>query len=118
MNENIIQEIKRTKWHADWGGTTPLVDISFAPDLYFFGLNRNFEKRYSKVFVIIKKGVAQGYLPEQEYKRLGTSLAKKLKTIKDAKKWSNEFIDLADKMYAIIDLPPKEFLKKWRISKH
>src|SRR5665648_219242 len=113
MKKELIEKIKKTKWHADWSGTTPLLDVSFAPDLYFYGLERGFGKGYSNLFVVYKKGVAQGFLPEREYVQLGVNLAKKLKTIEDAQKWSKEFVKLADRMCVLVDLPPMDFLKKW-----
>jgi phosphohistidine swiveling domain-containing protein len=116
MKKEIIERIKKTEWHADWGGTTPLLDVSFAPDLYFHGLERRFGKGYTNLLVIYKKGVAQGFLPEREYVRLGIDLARKLKTIEAAQKWSREYVKLADRIVALVNLPPMEFLKKWEKS--
>lgn len=100
------------------GGTPPIVDFSFAPELYFYGMQRVSGKKYSSVLVIVKNGVAQGYLPELEYERLGNHLSGKFKKLKDAKRWANEFMQLADKMYAIIEMNPENFLKKWQVSKN
>jgi phosphohistidine swiveling domain-containing protein len=116
MKRETIYKIKKTKWHADWGGPTPLLDVSFAPALYFSTLERKFGKGYSNLFVIYKKGIAQGFLPEKEYKQLGTHLAKKIRTVDDAKKWAKEFMEIADKVFAVVNLPSAEFLKKWEVS--
>ena len=113
----MIEKIKKIDWHADWGGSSPLLDISFAPELYFYGMERKFGKKYSSVLVIIKGGIAQGYLPEMEYEKLGKYLADRIRTVENAEKWSAEFIGLADEMYSIIGLAPDKFLKKWKISK-
>ncbi len=113
MKKEIVEKIKKTKWHGSWGGTTPLLDVSFAPELYFYGPDRMFGKGYTNIFVILKKGVAQGFLPEKEYEKLGVYLAKKLRTIESAKKWSKKFMQLTDEIFAVIELPPAKFFKKW-----
>jgi len=95
--KEIVEKIKKTKWHGSWGGTTPLLDVSFAPELYFYGPDRMFGKGYTNLFIIFKKGVAQGFLPEKEYEKLGVYLAKRLRTIESAKKWSKKFMQLAVK---------------------
>lgn len=116
MQKNIIEKIKKSKWHADWSNATPLPDVSFEPAIYFYGLSRNFGKSFSKVLVIYNKGIAQGFLPEQEYRNLGEHLAGRLTTAKAARVWANKFVMLADKMLFLASLDPADFLRKWETS--
>ena len=116
MKKEIVEKIKKTKWHADWSNTVPLLDVSFAPHLYWYDMKKITGMGYSGIFVIYKNGVAQGFLPEKEYEKLGAHLEKKLKTVKSARRWSEEFTKLADELYAIIKLSPTGFLKKWEVS--
>lgn len=104
--------IKNTAWHADWSGLFPFTEVSTAPRIYFSGLQQKFGQAFTHFLIIYHKGVASMRLPEDEYRKLGIYLGKKLEDLQYANHWAQEFKQIADGINQAINVSPREFLEK------
>lgn len=111
-SSELVEWIKDSDWDIDWEGPFVLLDVSVASRAYFGTLTELFGVSLSSILISYRDGIASAWLPRKEYEAFGTALAAKASDAAYLSRWVSEFKRQADKILAVLDTSPEDFLER------